>query len=509
MLLGSGALCAQDLATFYVKEYRVEGAHRLPRNEVEAAVYPFMGPGRTPNDVEEARLALEAVYQEKGYQTISVSIPDQDPRSGVIRLTVNEGKVARLRIKGSRWFLPSRIRREMPSIAEGSVPDFKQVEKELIAVNKLGDRRVTPDLRPGVLPGDVDIDLNVEDELPLHGSLELNNRYSADTTTLRLNGALSYANMFQLGHTLGLSSQIAPKNLDDGLVYSGYYLARVSEKLSLMAQATKQDSDISTLGGSAVAGAGEIIGLRAMFDLPTTTKFYQNFTLGWDYKSFEEDLKIKKDVIPAPIEYYPLSGSYYATWIEDDHFTEASLSATLGLRGVGSKQTDYDNKRFKARGNFIHLNADVAHTHDLESGAQIFAKVQGQLSDQPLINNEQIAGGGLGTVRGYLEATSLGDNGIFVTTELRSPSLVGTGESSANPKNEWRFHAFVDAGLLGIYDELPGQKDRAGLSSAGFGTRIKYREHYNGSVDVAVPFIEQLNADDGEVRVTFRGWADF
>jgi hemolysin activation/secretion protein len=151
----------------------------------------------------------------------------------------------------------------------------------------------------------------------------------------------------------------------------------------------------------------------------------------------------------------------------------------------------------------------VAHTHDLESGAQIFAKVQGQLSDQPLINNEQIAGGGLGTVRGYLEATSLGDNGIFVTTELRSPSLVGTGESSANPKNEWRFHAFVDAGLLGIYDELPGQKDRAGLSSAGFGTRIKYREHYNGSVDVAVPFIEQLNADDGEVRVTFRGWADF
>ena len=56
---------------------------------------------------------------------------------------------------------------------------------------------------------------------------------------------------------------------------------------------------------------------------------------------------------------------------------------------------------------------------------------------------------------------------------------------------------------------LPGQQKRSGLSSVGFGTRIQVREHYHGSVDVAVPLIEQTNADDGDVRVTFRGWADF
>jgi len=43
----------------------------------------------------------------------------------------------------------------------------------------------------------------------------------------------------------------------------------------------------------------------------------------------------------------------------------------------------------------------------------------------------------------------------------------------------------------------------------GIGSRIRWREHYNGSVDVAMPLIEQLNADDGSIRVTFRGWADF
>jgi hemolysin activation/secretion protein len=500
-LIASPLAQAQDNQRFYVRQYRVEGAQRLKNIEVEEAVYPFLGPGRSPDDVEQARQALEKVYHDKGFQTVSVSIPQQDPSRGVIRLEVAEGKVGRLRVNGARWFLPSRIKGEVPSVAEGSVPDLNQVGKEIIAV--------TPDLRPGVEPGTVDIDLNVEDKLPLHGSIELNNRYSADTTALRLNGALSYGNLFQKGHTAGLNFQIAPENTDDALVYSAYYMARASEKLSLMLNATKQDSDISTLGGAAVAGKGEIVGIRAMVDLPTSQKFYQSFNIGIDYKNFDEDVVIGKDTIASPIEYYPISANYSATWMEDKHFTELNTSLNLHLRGMGSDQTDYGNKRYNADGSFIFLRADAAHTRDLKHGAQVFCKVQGQLSSQPLINSEQIAGGGLGTVRGYLEATSLGDNGIFGTFELRGPTLIGKGDTSANPADEWRFHAFADAGIVGIYDALPGQRKRSGLSSVGFGTRIQVREHYHGSVDVAVPLIEQTNADDGDVRVTFRGWADF
>ena len=62
---------------------------------------------------------------------------------------------------------------------------------------------MTPELRQGVEPGTVDIDLNVEDKLPLHGSLELNNRYSANTTDSGSTDPLSYGNLFQKGHTRG------------------------------------------------------------------------------------------------------------------------------------------------------------------------------------------------------------------------------------------------------------------------------------------------------------------
>ena len=494
---------------FYIREYRVEGAKRISKLEVGEAVYPFLGPGRSADDVEQARQALEKVYHDKGFQTVSVLVPQQDPGRGIVRMEVVEGKVGRLRVNGAKWFLPSGIRREVPSLAEGSVPDFKRVEKEIINANRLADRRVTPELKPGIEPGTVDIDLNVEDKLPLHGSLELNNRYSADTTALRLNGALSYGNLFQLGHTLGANFQIAPENTDDALVYSGYYLARATDKLSLMFNATKQDSDISTLGGAAVAGKGEIAGIRAMVDMPTSAKFYQSFNFGIDYRNFDEDVVIGKDVISSPIEYYPISANYSASWMADKSFTELNTALTFHLRGMGSDENDYSNKRYNADGSFIYLRSDAAHTHDIKGGSQVFGKVQGQISSQPLINSEQIAGGGLGTVRGYLEATALGDNGVFGTFELRSPTLIGKGDTSPDPADEWRFLAFADAGVVGIYDSLPGQKKRTGLSSIGLGTRFKVRSHYNGSVDAAIPLIEQTNADNGEVRVTFRGWADF
>ena len=506
-------LTAQEITSFYIREYRVEGAQRLKNLEVEEAVYPFLGPARTPDDVEQARLALEKVYHAKGYQTVSVVVPQQDPRRGIIRLEVVESKVGRLRVNGARFFLPSKIKREAPTLAEGNVPDMTRAGKEIVALNRLADRRVTPELRPGVVPGTVDIDLNVEDKLPLHGSLELNNRNSSNTTALRLNGSLSYANLFQLGHTGSFNFQVAPENTDDALVFSGHYLARVSDGVSLMLQGTKQNSDISTLGGAAVVGRGHVIGLHAQFDMPSTDKFYQNFSFGIDYKNFaDETIFFGEKAITiqgTAVEYYPLSANYGATWLAASGFTELNTSLNFNLRGIGSGESAFFNKRYNADANYVYLRSDLAHTHDLKGGTQVFGKIQGQLASQPLINNEQTSGGGLGTVRGYLEPTSLGDNGIFGSAEFRSQSLIGTPDKAGARADEWRFHAFADAGLVGIYDALPGQQKRYGLASAGVGTRFKVRNHYNGSLDVAVPFISQTDASAGEVRVTFRGWADF
>jgi hemolysin activation/secretion protein len=516
----------------FIREYRVTGATKLPRLEVEKAVYPYLGPGRTSEDVESARAALEKAYRDQGYQTVAVQVPAQSGRRGVIVLQVVEQKVGRLRVRGSRYFSPERIKREAPSMAEGSVPNFNDVQRDLVALNKWPDRRITPDLKPGAAPDTVDIDLNVQDTLPLHGSLELNNRYSPDTTELRLNGSLSYANLWQAGHTAGFSFQLAPERLEDAEVYSGYYLAPVPavEGLSLMVLGTKQNSDVSTLGGSAVAGRGTIVGARANVSLPGGRTFFHSLSTGIDYKDFDEDVSFDENAFSTPIDYYPLVVSYGATWLHPRSLTELNLATTMGLRGLGGDWLEYDNKSFDARGSWMHVRGDLAHTRDLPGGLQVYLKAQGQAATQPLINSEQYAGGGLGTARGYLESEALGDNAAFATLELRSPSILGRGKTSAKNSSgdeataasedtpdddtpershEWRFHAFLDAGVLTLNDPLPEQEDRFELASIGVGTRFQLWNHLNGSLDAGFPLVDQGRTSEGDWRLTFRLWTEF
>jgi hemolysin activation/secretion protein len=497
-----------QIGPLFIKQYRVLGAHRLTKIEIERAVYPFLGPGRGPQDVEQARAALEKAYQAKGFQTVSVQIPPQQGTDGVVVLNVMENTVGRLRVRNSHYFLPSTIKKNAPSLAEGSVPNFNEVTQDIVALNQWPDRRITPSLKAGVVPGTVDVDLSVEDTFPLHGSVELNNRYSADTDPLRVNASLSYNNIWQLGHSIGGSVQLSPEDINQVLVYSAYYVVRFANPswLTLIAQGVKQNSDVSTLGSIDVAGKGEVIGGRAIITFPQLTNFFHSLTLGLDYKHFDQNVTIAGIMTPTPVYYYPFSANYTATWAPKSSITTVDFGVTFHARGMGSRPSGFDFNRFDADANFIYLRSDFSHQHDLPFGFQAFGKIQGQVSDQPLINSEQFAGGGLPTVRGYLEAETLGDNAAAGTLELRSPNLLRALGAQAN---EGRIYIFADGAYLELINPLPEQDSQFALASVGAGARVRFRNHFNGSIDAAVPFISQTQTAALDWRLTFRLWADF
>ena len=513
---------------FYIRQYLVKGnSNLISQDEFEQAVYPFMGPYRTEADVEQACQALEKVYHGKGYQTVAVEALPSAPKTGVVTLQVIKNPVGRLRITGSRYYSLDEIRREAMSLKEGTVPNFNQITKDLVVLNQSPDRRVTPSLQAGLMPGTVDINLAVKDTFPLHGSLEINNRASADSTPLRLNGAISYDNLWQLEHSIGFSFQLSPEDLNQVEVFSAYYLAHLPDVswLSLILQGTDQDSDVSTLGGIGVVGKGKTIGGRAIISLPQLQDFYQSISLGFDYKHFTQDVnspgQSSTAISETPITYYPLSAAYSGTWQGKGYETDLNTSVNLGLRGIGNDPAIFDENRHGAGANFIYFRGDLSHTRDLPEGFQIYVKGQGQAADQPLVNSEQFSGGGLGTVRGLLESEVLGDNGLLGTVELRSPSL-GTflGKSVA----EWRFYLFSDAGVLTQDDPLPETPYQYNLVSVGVGTNVKLVGHLNGSLDVGIPVVvdslesavpansfvaNPIQERPYDARLTFRVWAEF
>jgi hemolysin activation/secretion protein len=507
-------------ARFDINEFRVEGADSLPQIEFEAAVYPFLGPNRSAEDVEKARTALEKAYHDKGFQTVGVAIPQQDAQRGFVVLKVTENRVGRLRVKGSRYFDLANIKRSAPSIQEGTLPDFKQVTKDIVALNKWPDRRVTPALRAGVAPGTVDVDLNVEDTFPLHGSVELNNRQSPSTTPLRASVSLHYDNLWQRGDSATVSFQEAPLNPKDAMVISGSYLARTDiDWLNVLIYGLKSDSNVATVGGANVVGPGQVIGGRAVITLPSKGELFHTLSLGVDYKDFKQTLALASDSFDSPVSYVPLVASYGATWQGDGRLTQLNATLTTGLRGIGSSPDEFDAKRFKATASFISLHADLSHTQDLPGGAQLFGKMQGQITDQPLVSSEQLSLGGQDTIRGYLESEVLGDYGVAGTLELRSPNIAPYLEQKLenplgapikfNAFDDWRFFAFADAGRARLRDPLPEQQNQFDLASYGIGTRLKTLRYFNTVLFVGMPLTSQQVTVANHPRFSFRIWGEF
>jgi hemolysin activation/secretion protein len=502
---------AAALPTFEIEEYRVLGATHLTSQEIEDAVYPYMGPGRTAHDVELARQALVKVYQDKNISSVDVTVPPQHPTAaGLVYLKVTELTVGQLRVTGAKYSDLNAIKKQVPSMAPGSLIDFAQAEKELVGLSQLPDRRITPAVAPGIEPGTVDVNLEVKDSLPLHGSVELNNRYSADTPDLRLAASLSYDNLWQLGHSIGGSYEVAPQDSNKVEVFTGFYTARFPgvNGFSLTLQGTRQDSNVSTLGAIDVAGKGDVIGLRANFKLPTLGDYLQTFTVGIDYKNFEQNVAYGTTgaSTETPTTYVPLTFDYTGAWSGEHFLTDLDAQVVFNLRGFGSTAEQIDANRYDAQQNFIYLRGSLLQTQDLWRDFKLFAKVAGQVSDSPLINSEEFAAGGVGTVRGYLEAEVLGDDAVVGTIELRSPSLLGWMKRAGN---EWRIYLFADGAFVHAEDVLPEQQADFTLGSFGLGTRIQIFDHLNGSLDLAIPVTSQVQTHAGSPFLAFRVYADF
>lgn len=493
---------------FDITEYRVEGNTVLSGPEIETVVYPFLGPGKTLDDIEHARAALEKAYADRGYPTVTAELPEQHASGGLIVLKVTERKVGRLRVTGSRYYALDAIKSGAPSLAEGRVPNINDVQRDIVGLNQWPDRTVTPALRAGRAPDTVDVDLQVNDHLPLHASLELNNRQSIDTKPLRLSGSLGYNNLWQRGDSATFFFQVAPERPSDATVFSGSYLFRIpGSRLSLLASYLHSDSNVTSVGSTNVIGKGDIAGFRLLIPLTSDARFTQTISAGLDYKHFGNGLTLLGASTNTPVTYYPLTVDYQGNWT----FTDGSQTALdaafgLGLRGLGSNAAQFDANRAYAQPNFSYLRATLAHTQTLPYGMQAYARVQGQAAGEPLIANEQLSVGGLDSVRGYLESEALGDYGGFVQTELRSPNY---GSRVDDRINDLRVHVFYDAAEAAIHRPLPQQKQSYSLNSVGVGARVRLLDYLNASVEDAITLSNGPNTHGGSNSVLFRLYGDY
>jgi hemolysin activation/secretion protein len=492
-----------ETATFDIGELRVRGNTLLDAAAVERVIYPYLGENKTITDVEAAREQLERRYHDAGYATVVVNIPEQEVAAGVVTLEVLEGRVDTLRIVGARYYSLAQLRSEVPALGEGVIPYLPEVQAQLAAANaRAGDRAVTPVLRAGRTPGTLDVELRVKDSFPLHGDIELNDRYSPDTSKLRLSASLRYDNLWQRQHSLSLQYQTSPQEPSEVKVISGTYLWRYGDGTRpLVFYGVNSDSETATVGALNVIGKGRIYGMRWVVPLAAETDYFHSVSAGLDYKDFDESVKAQgADTLNTPIDYTNWSVQYNATVRSARSLTQFGVGPNFGIRGISNDAQEFEDKRHLAKPNYFYVRANVDSTLSFAWNSQLALRLDGQLSDSPLISNEQFSAGGAQSVRGYLEAQALGDDGYVANLEWRSPSF---GSAIADAIQELRAIAFVDAAYLRIRQPLPEQARDEELLGAGLGLRLSAWNAVLATLDWAYPFNDLAPVAKGDDRWHF------
>jgi hemolysin activation/secretion protein len=509
---------------FDVLEFAVEGNTVLSDEQIERAVMPYLGEGRNFAAVESARAALEKAYQDAGYLTVFVDVPEQEVSQGVVTLRVLEGRVERLSVSGSRYFDQGYIRSRVPELAEGKVPNFNVVQAQLADVNRTDDRRVQPVLRPGREPNSAEVELKVTDQLPVHGTVELNNNHGQYNKPWRLMASARYDNLFQRDHSLQLMAMTAPANPSESRALGLTYTVPMSGGDSWVASALWSDSQLEALGAAQILGRGTVIGLKHQWALPSTPSSSHALELGVDYKNMKERTLVGSDQLSTPLRYMPFTLSYMGSWVQEDGaVTTWNPMLVFGVASVLQRDIDcgfgmedqFACKREGADGGFAYLRFDVRHNQPVGRW-RVDGRVAGQVATQALVGGEQYALGGADSVRGYLSAEVVGDHGLMASVQVSSPNLVpgeraGAAEAGWLPAwlQEAQLYAFLDAGRVQIINPSAAQSPRQSLGAMGAGIKLRAAKSWTLQTDVARAFKSASVTHSGDKRVHVRLSSDF
>jgi hemolysin activation/secretion protein len=492
-----------EQAHFDVLEFRVLGNTVLPQLDIEKAVYPHLGPNKSLQDVDGARASLEKAYKDAGYGTTLVDIPEQNVDSGIVRLQVTEGKLDRIRVEGARYVSAKDIRERLPEARQGEAPSLPVLQAQVNQYNleAPGNRSIVPVLAPGRQPGTMDLTVRVDDHLPVSASLEVNNQYSADTTSLRASASLAYNNLFDHLDKVSIQYQTSPQDTSEVSLLALNYSRRLSPRGdTLSVYHIDSDNDVAALGTLSVLGAGKITGLTFEAPFINTAASSHTFKLGAEYKDFKENIRLDEaNEVGTPISYTNLSFSLVDVWRGQKFDLSLDNALNFGPRGLANHETEFADKRFKARANYFYLRSSATlNTPMFFKGWLLQTRLAGQYAVEPVISNEQFNIGGADGVRGYLEAEELDDIGAKIALQANSPPLK-FGEDQLQLAG----FAFYDAGIVSTLEPLPGESRNTDLRSAGAGISMVLYQKIDGSLAWAYPFVDGSRTAKGDSRLLF------
>ncbi|MES2258998.1 MAG: ShlB/FhaC/HecB family hemolysin secretion/activation protein [Pseudomonadota bacterium] len=491
---------------FEISRFEVSGNTLLAPDDVERLLAPFSGKQRDFGDVQRALETLEAAFHARGYNVVTVELPEQELDRGVVRLNVVETRIGRVVVKGNRHFDEANVRRSLPGLQEGRTPNLAQVSSSLRLANENPARKINLKLQSGEQDGEVDAALDVVDENPWKVMLNADNTGTEQTGKTHLGFVLQQANLWGRDHVASLQYTTTAEKPGKVKVYgAGYHipLYELGDALDFYGSYSNVDSGIVTAGvfDLAVSGKGAVYGSRYTHNLLKRGNYESRLVYGFDYKAFKNNVLLQGagQNLGNDVTVHPLSVSYVGNWNGDASEIGASLTLLHNIEGgARGRQEDFTLARSGAKAAYNVLRLSASYSRTMASDWQLRAIVNGQYSPDALVPGEQFGAGGASSVRGFTEREISNDSGLGANLELYTPNLCHGAL--------WQCRAlgFYDAAYVNRNHALAGEIDGTSIGSVGLGLRLLFSTYMNLQLDYGHVVHAGATGRDGGNRLHLR-----
>jgi hemolysin activation/secretion protein len=458
---------------FEISTYVVEGATLLSKDELNAAVAPFVGKSKDFSDVQLALEAVEAAYAKRGYTAVQVLLPEQELEKGKVRLRVVEARFGQVVVKGQKFFSEEGVHSALPSIRQGNIPRTAQIGRELKLANENPARQLNVVLKAGQKDDQVDAEVQVTDQKPGSLGVSFDNTGSGETGHTRLGLFYRHANLQNADQVGTVQLQVSPQHMNRVRVFGGGYKIPLYNRGDSVEFFGGYSNVNSMVGGlTNFQGGGVLLNARYNHSLERMGIFDPTLTYGFDWRDFKriEQTQPVSKVLYNEIIVTPFSLGFAAQGKRERSDTNFNIDlfANVSLTGKG-KKADFDGYinnpaagTLKPDTNYRIVHYGTSHVQAVGGDWQARAALTGQWTHNVLVLGEQMRLGGMNAVRGFTEGSEAGESGTRGTLEGYTPEMTGGAVKT-------RALAFIDAGTVHSRSGV-----KSSVTSAGLGVRSNW-----------------------------------
>ena len=501
-----------------VERFKVSGNTLLDPALVEATLAPFKGP-RTVAELRGAAEALQKRYTEAGYGGVLAYVPPQSAVGGEVAITVLEGKLKSVAVRGNVTFDDANIRASVPDLITGSTPQVRRIDTQVLIANENPAKRVQVLLKPGAAPGEIAAELSVQDKPLQTMTFGIDDTGNARTGKYRGGLSWQHANVSGNDDVLTTLYQTSPTKPGQVTVLSAAYRYPLPRWMAVIdAYAAYSDVDAGTsataAGAVRINGRGNLAGVHSTWVLPRFGDADQRLAAALDRREYRNRCDVAglpsgacgpagADIAVTPLSLeYSLRSSGALVW-----GGTLTLLRNLELGGRRSNDAAFAAQRLGALPGFSAVRFSGAVGTSFAEAWQLRLRWALQLTGDALVSGEQFGIGGASAVRGYEERELVGDHGVQASLELTGPEMLNRQRLGAP---SLRAFAFADGGSVGNALGAPCRDSytRCSLASVGLGLMAE-RERLQARVAVAVALRDAALTRRNDTRAHFSATYSF